>query len=94
MNFESYALLTQEDVQAIQLSKRDLKEIIKSKTTISPKVQFDMAGRNPRITVIDSLGNKSVGFAGDYLLKNSNGSFSVEPKKSFEAKYVKSKEAE
>lgn len=94
MEFESYALLTQEDVQATKLSKRDLKELIKSKTTIAPNVQFDMAGRNPRMTVIDSLGNKSVGFAGDYLLKNADGTFSVESKNAFEAKYVKSEKAE
>jgi len=94
MEFESYALLTQEDVQAAKLNRQEMNKIIKEKKKIGGNVQFDLAGKKPRVTVIDSLGSKSVAFAGDYLLKHHDGTYSVESKNAFEAKYVKSKEAE
>ncbi len=94
MEFKSYAKLSQEDVQATQLSKSGLKNLVKTKAKVASNIQVDLAGKTPRLSVTAPNGSKSVAYAGDFLLKHPDGSFTVESKDSFKGSYVETKEAE
>jgi len=87
MEFNSYVKLTEQDIQATELKKSDLKKAIKSNLKIADNITIDMAGREPRLTVFGKGAEKSVAFSGDYLIKNEDGSFEVMGKKAFKATY-------
>ena len=92
MEFDSYVKISQEDIQASELKKSDLRKIVKAKATIAQNVTVDEEGSRLRVTVFGNGGEKYVAYAGDYLIKDKDGNYSVMPKKAFKAEYAKAGE--